>query len=343
MSKKDNTKIKCLTKQSVLNFFGNNAIILCMLLLIVVITVIEPKFISVRVLRDILIQNSSRMIIACGMAMVLISGGMDLSAGRIVGLAAVVTGSLGQMADCSSKFFPNLPQLPVVVPLLAAVVVCLLIGMLNGVAIAKFSIPPFIVTLGTGMIIWGANLLYYDLEPNNSQPIGGIQNGIKFLGSGYLGKTIPVIILIALAAVLVSWFIMKYTSFGRNIYSIGGNRDAAEVCGIRVERTLIWTYAIAAVMFAVGGFLECARTNGATASYGENYEFDAISACVVGGVSNSGGVGTIPGMVLGVLMFGIINYGLTFLGVQPYWQKIAKGVIILTAVGFDVRKNLKKK
>lgn len=298
---------------------------------------------SMRVVRDILIQNSSRMIIACGMAMILISGGMDLSAGRIVGLAAVMTGSLGQMATTTSKFFPNLPQLPVIVPLLAAIVICFVFGMLNGVLIAKFSIPPFIVTLGTAMIIWGANLLYYDIEPNNSQPIGGIQSGIKFMGSGYLAQKIPVIILIALAVVLISWFVMKYTTFGRNIYSIGGNRDAAEVCGIRVARTLIWTYAIAAVMFAVGGFLECARTNGATASYGENYEFDAIAACVVGGVSNSGGVGTIPGMVLGVLMFGIINYGLTFLGVQPYWQKIVKGIIILTAVGFDVRKNIRKK
>ncbi len=332
-----------INKNSVAHFFSNNVIILCMLLLIVVIAIIEPRFMSMRVVRDILIQNSSRMIIACGMAMILISGGMDLSAGRIVGLAAVMTGSLGQMATTTSKFFPNLPQLPVIVPLLAAIVICFVFGMLNGVLIAKFSIPPFIVTLGTAMIIWGANLLYYDIEPNNSQPIGGIQSGIKFMGSGYLAQKIPVIILIALAVVLISWFVMKYTTFGRNIYSIGGNRDAAEVCGIRVARTLIWTYAIAAVMFAVGGFLECARTNGATASYGENYEFDAIAACVVGGVSNSGGVGTIPGMVLGVLMFGIINYGLTFLGVQPYWQKIVKGIIILTAVGFDVRKNIRKK
>lgn len=334
---------KKLEGRGVLRFLGNNVIMVCMLLLIVVIAIMEPKFMSMRVVRDILIQNSSRMIIACGMAMVLISGGMDLSAGRIVGLAAVITGSLGQVADTGSKFFPNLPQLPLIVPLLAAVAVCFLFGMLNGVAIAKFSIPPFIVTLGTGMIIWGTNLLYYDIEPNHSQPIGGIQSSIKYLDSGYIAKTVPVVIVIAVVVVLISWFIMKYTAFGRSIYSIGGNRDAAQVCGIRVERTLIWTYAIAAVTFAIGGFLECARTNGATASYGENYEFDAIAACVVGGVSNSGGVGTIPGMVLGVLMFGIINYGLTFLGVQPYWQKIVKGIIILTAVGFDVRKNIRKK
>ncbi len=192
------------------------------------------------------------------------------------------------------------------------------------------------------MIIWGINLLYYDMEPNNSQPIGGIQDEIRYFGSGYVGA-IPVIIIIAVAIVVIFWFLSKYTSFGRSLYAIGGNRNAAEVCGIKVKSVLIWTYAIAAVTFAIGGYLECARTNGATASYGDGYEFDAIAACVVGGVSNSGGVGTIPGMALGVLMFGIINYGLTFLGVQTYWQNIIKGVIILTAVGFDVRKNKNRK
>lgn len=339
----NNKSVSCKGKNSILDFVMNNVIMISMFVLIVVIAIMQPRFMSTRVLRDILIQNSSRMIIACGMTMVLISGGMDLAAGRIVGLAAVMTGSLGQVAEASRRFFPNLPQMPVIVPLLAAIAICFIFGMLNGVAIAKFSIPPFIVTLGTGMIIWGSNLLYYDLAPNHSQPIGNIQTDIKFMGSGYLFGKIPVIVVIALAVVLAMWFIMKYTAFGRNIYSIGGNRDAAEVCGINVHRTLIWTYAIAAITFAIGGFLECARTNGATAAYGENYEFDAIAACVVGGISNSGGVGTIHGMVLGVLMFGIINYGLTFLGVQPYWQKIVKGIIILTAVGFDVRKNIRKK
>ena len=168
----EKTKKATFEKERVLEFFKNNVIMLCMLLLIIVIAVIQPKFISTRVLRDILIQNSSRMIIACGMAMVLISGGMDLSAGRIVGLAAVITGSLGQMGDYANRFFPNAPELPVIVPLLVSLVVCFLFGMFNGAAIAKFSIPPFIVTLATGMIIWGANLLYYDTEPNHSQPIG---------------------------------------------------------------------------------------------------------------------------------------------------------------------------
>ncbi len=330
-------------RRGLLNFLMNNVIMISLFVLIVVIAVMQPRFMSTRVLRDILIQIGPRMRIARGPTTGPIAGGMDLADGRIVGLAAVMTGSLGQVAEASRRFFPNLPQLHPILPLLAAIAVCFLFGMLNGVAIARFAIPPFIVTLGTGMIIWGTNLLYYDLEPNHSQPIGNIQPDIKFMGSGYLFGTVPVIILIAMVVVLATWFIMKYTSFGRSIYSIGGNRDAAEVCGINVTRTLIWTYAIAAITFAVGGFLECARTNGATAAYGENYEFDAIAACVVGGVSNSGGVGTIPGMVLGVLMFGIINYGLTFLGVQPYWQKIVKGVIILTAVGFDVRKNIRKK
>lgn len=323
-------------------FLGDNVIMICLFLIIVVIAIIQPRFMSLRVLRDILIQNSSKMIIACGMTMVLISGGMDLSAGRIVGLAVVITGSLGQMADYSRQFFPNLPELPFFVPLIVAIFFCFLCGLLNGVAIARFSINPFIVTLASGLIIWGSNLLYYDMEPNNSQPIGGIKDSIKFFGSGYIGG-IPVIIIIAAVTVVIFWFILKYTVFGRNIYAIGGNREAAEVCGINSKKVLIKVYAIAAISFAVAGYLECARTNGATASYGDGYEFDAIAACVVGGVSNLGGVGTIPGMVMGVLMFGIINYGLTFLGVQTYWQNVVKGIIILTAVGFDVRKNLSSK
>ena len=110
-----------------------------------------------------------------------------------------------------------------------------------------------------------------------------------------------------------------------------------------MQRTQLFVYALAGAMFGLAGFLECARTGGATSAYGLSYEFDAISACVVGGVSNMGGVGTVPGMVLGVLVFGVINYGLTFIGVNPYWQQIIKGIIIIVAVGLDMSKNRKRK
>jgi methyl-galactoside transport system permease protein len=314
----------------------------CMLFIIVILSIINPRFMSGEVLKDILMQNSTRLIIACGMTFVLISGGLDLSAGRIVGLAAVITASLGQYADYKNKFFPGMPELSVAVPILMAVGIGALCGLLNGILVAKVSIPPFIVTLGTQMAIWGVNLIYFGLEPNSSQPIGGITNTVKFFGSGLLGGIFPTVIIIAIVVIVLTWFVLKYFVFGRNVYAIGGNREAALVSGVKTNVTLIVVYVIAGLFYGIAGFLECARTGGATAAYGVNYEFDAIAACVVGGVSNYGGIGTVPGMILGVLLFGIINYGLTFIGVTPYVQQVMKGIIIIAAVGFDVKRNKKR-
>ena len=332
--------------RSVGTWTGDNVIILALIVLIVIITLINPRFFSWNVLRDVVLQNATRLIIACGMTFVLISGGVDLSAGRIVGLAAVITASLGQTLEYSRRFFPELGDIPIYVPFLAAVIVCAILGFANGFIIAKFKIVPFIVTLGIQIVAWGINLLYFDLPPNSSQPIGGIKKSITWLGSGFipgLPFRIPVIIVIALIICGICWFILAKLRFGRNVYAVGGNPEAALVSGIRVDRNLIGVYTIAGALYGIAGFLECSRTGGATSAYGLNYEFDAIAACVVGGVSNTGGIGRVPGMMLGVLVFGIINYGLTFIGVNPYWQNIIKGLIIIAAVGFDIRKNIRRK
>lgn len=322
----------------------DNVIILALVALMIMITIINPRFCSLNVLRDVVLQNSTKLIIACGMTFILISNGVDLSAGRIVGLAAVMTASLGQTAYYARRFYPELDDLPIIVPFLIAVIVSAAFGFANGYVIAKFKIVPFIVTMGMQMIAWGINLLYFDLPPNSSQPIGGIKRSITWFGSGYVsGTKIPVIIVTALIICGICWFILAKLRFGRSVYAVGGNAEAALVSGINVDKTLIGVYTIAGITYGIAGFLECARTGGATSAYGLNYEFDAISACVVGGVSNTGGIGTIPGMMLGVLVFGIINYGLTFIGVNPYWQNIIKGVIIIAAVGFDIRKNIRRK
>jgi len=318
-------------------FLTENVIFIVLFLLVAVITVMEPSFFSLRVLRDLLLQNSTRLIIASGMAFILISGGVDLGAGRLVGLAAVITASMSQTPDYARRFFPNLPVLPIILPILCAVLVGTLLGVLNGTLIARFNIPAFIATLGTQIVIYGMNSLYFDMPPNSSQPIGGIRGDLTFLGSGYAG-IFPVVILIAALVLAVVWFVLQSTRFGRNIYAIGGNKEAATVSGIKVRRTTIAVYAIGSALFALAGVLECAKSGGATSNYGNMYEFDAIAACVVGGVSNTGGVGTVPGMIAGVFIFGIISYGLTFIGVSPYWQLIVKGIIIVSAVGLDVRK-----
>lgn len=326
-----------------LAFASDKAIMLCLLVMIIIIGIINPRFISMRVLRDVAMQNSTKLIMACGMTFILIVGGVDLSAGRVMGFAAVMTASLGQTLSYARRFYPNMPEMPLIVPLLAAMAVGAIFGCMNGFIISRFKITAFIVTLGTQVISWGVNLLYFDIEPNSSQPIGGVKGSITKLGSGLLPGNIPIVLVIAIGIVLVTWFILAKTRFGRNVYAIGGNAEAANVSGIRVARVQTLAYTLAGVMFGLAGFLECARTGGATSAYGLNYEFDAISACVVGGVSNMGGVGTVPGMVIGVLVFGVINYGLTFIGVNPYWQQIIKGIIIIAAVGIDMSKNRKRK
>lgn len=329
--------------KKVLAFASDKAIMLCLLVMIIIIGIINPRFLSMRVLRDVAMQNSTKLIMACGMTFILIVGGVDLSAGRVMGFAAVVTASLGQTITYARRFFPNMPEMPLIVPLLAAMAVAAVFGWLNGFITSRFKITAFIVTLGTQVIAWGANLLYFDIKPNSSQPIGGVKSSITNLGSGLLPGKIPIVLVIAVGVVLITWFILAKTRFGRNVYAIGGNTEAANVSGIRVARVQTWAYTLAGVMFGLAGFLECARTGGATSAYGLSYEFDAISACVVGGVSNTGGIGTVPGMVIGVLVFGVINYGLTFIGVNPYWQQIIKGVIIIAAVGIDMSKNRKRK
>lgn len=328
------------------NFVNQYVIYIVLALLVVGIAVYDPNFIGINTLRDILIQSSTRVIIALGVAFILITGGTDLSAGRMVGLTAVISASMLQVEEYPRRFFPDLPQLQMWIPIVIAIVVGLIFGMINGLIVAKFKVPPFIATLGTMVAIYGLNSLYFDTEPNQSQPIGGLRNDFTTLGSGSVGSgefSIPYIVLIAIAVCFIVWVMFNKTRLGKNMYAIGGNEQAAKVSGINVTKYLIFIYAIAGALYGLAGVLEAARTGGATNNYGNMYELDAIAACVVGGVSTTGGIGTVPGIMAGVLIFTVINYGLTFVGVGPYWQQIIKGAIIVAAVAFDMRKYASKK
>ena len=260
----------------------------------------------------------------------------------MVGLAAVISASMIQAADYTSKFYPNLGHLPMVVPILAGILAGGIVGLLNGFIVSRFEVPPFIATLGTMVIVYGANSIYFDLPPNKSQPIGGLRADFTKLGTeSFLG--IPYVIIIAIIVTLIIYVVLNKTKLGKDVYAIGGNREAAIVSGINVKKCLLWIYVIAGVLYGIAGVLEAARTGGATNNYGNGYELDAIAACVVGGWSVAGGVGTVPGIVVGVLIFSVINYGLTFIGVNPYWQQIIKGLIIVSAVAVDIRKYIRKK
>jgi methyl-galactoside transport system permease protein len=318
------------------------AIALVLAGLVIAIGAVESTFLSPDNLGNILRISSVRVIIALGVGGILITRGTDLSAGRTVGLCACIAASLMQRPDYASKMFPDLPYLPLIVPILAALAVGFLVGLLNGIVVAYLKVPPFITTLGTMVIVYGACSLYVDRPPRGAMPIGGLRDDFTSLGTGSWAG-IPKLILIAALVLFLYWVLLNWTRFGKNIYAIGGNPQAAKVSGVNVNRNLILVYILGGVMYGLAGVLLAARSGGATNNYGLMYELDAIAAAVIGGVSTAGGVGTVWGMLIGVLIFQVLDNGLVVLGVSPYWQQIVKGIIIVVAVGIDIRKYVAKK
>ena len=320
------------------DFFLKNALIFALLVMVVVVAIISPNFIQNNVLLDILSQSSIRLIIALGICMTLLIAGTDLSAGRMVGLAAVISTSMLQNPTYANRFYPNLPQVPVILPIVIAILVCGLFGVLNGFLVAKYNMHPFIATLATQVMIYGVASIYFDLPPNNSQPIGGVRSDFTVIAQFKIGNMVSILIPIALIVTGVMWFVLNKTVFGKNIYAIGGNMEAARVSGVNVFKTLMQIFILAGLLYGFAGVLEAARTAGATNNYGNGYELDAIAACCVGGVSLAGGIGKVSGIIVGVLIFTVIQYGLQFINVNPYWQQVIKGIIIAVAVAIDLSK-----
>ena len=323
-------------KFNIKNILSNYALYFIMILMVIVIGSMSPKFFSWRVLRDILMQSSTRIIVALGCLFILISGSADLSGGRTVGLTAVIAGSLAQKADYYIKFW-NLPELPPIVPIFAAVLVGLIVGLLNGFTVSKLKVPAFLATLGWMMVVYGTNLLLCNKPPNNSQPLGGFLKNFTNLGSGNIAG-IPIIVFFALGMCIIVHVLLTKTTLGREIFSVGSNAEAARVSGINVFKIQMITFALAGACYGLAGALEAARIGSANSSYGNGYEMDAIASCIVGGCSMTGGVGSVIGVFLGVIIFNVINYGLTFIGLSSYWQWVVKGLIIIIAVSIDMRK-----
>lgn len=316
----------------------DKALIFVLLMMIVVIIFIEPAFFQWRVMKDILTQSAVKLICALGLMFPLLLGGTDLSGGRQVGFAAVLVASMSQTMEYVNRFYPDLPNLPIFVPILITLAVVAVIGLCNGLMIAKLKMAPFIATFGMSTIVYGMNCLYFSQEPNRSQPIGGIREDLTCLASTQI-LGVSLLVWIALAVAFVVWFVLNRTTFGKHVYIVGGNKEAAKVSGVNVGLIIVICFIIESCLVGLGGILEVARTGGANSGYGVSYEFDAISACVVGGVSLSGGSGKVSGAIIGVIIFTIISYGLTFIGLNPNWQLIIKGLIICAAVALDMQKN----
>lgn len=338
---------KIITKERLSNFFIKNGMILIIFMLIGYIIFTEPKFLSVVNVINILTQASTKLIMALGVGGLIVLAGTDLSAGRAIGMTAIVSTAILQSATSATKYFPNMPEMPIIVGFAAAILVGALIGFINGIGVAKLKLHAFIATLGTQLVLYGLIQAFINNSPHGAQPLSGFQPKYQELAIGRINLggnvSIPYLVIFALLATIVIWFIWNKTTLGKNMFAIGGNMEAAEVSGINVERNIIYVFIISGIMYGIAGFLEAPRLGNANIITGQNYELDAIAACVVGGVSFSGGVGKISGIVLGIILLQTINYGLTFLGLNTYWQILIKGLLIIVSVALDTRKYIKKK
>lgn len=335
------SRLLSMTAQQWKDLLINNAIYIAIFAMIAVIIVLEPSFVSWAVLENILTQSSVRLILAYGVAGIIILQGTDLSLGRMVGLAAVISASMLQRSDYLARFYPDIPALPLIVPLLAAILATSFFSAISGWVVARFKIHPFLATLGMMITAYGVVLLYFGSGAPGPQPIGGHDpRYIQFVQGDTL--RLPNLVWYAAIVSVLVWILWNKTTFGKNMFAVGGNPEAAEVSGVNVKRTIVTVYILASVMYGIGGFLEAARIGSANANTGFGYELDAIAACVVGGISFSGGIGKVSGAIAGVLMFTIISYGMTFIGLDVAYQNIFRGVIIVSAVAIDNQKYLKK-
>jgi inositol transport system permease protein len=270
-------------------------------------------------------------IISVGVTQVIITGGIDLSSGSVVGLTAMVAASFAQSSTWARAVYPALTDMPFFVPIGIGLLIGLLAGYINGQLITKTKIPPFIATLGMMVSARGLSKLY-----TKGQPISGLTDQFNFIGSGIWPVVVFLIIAIAFHIVL------RYTRYGKFTYAIGANVQAARVSGINVETHLVKVYAIAGLLAGLAGIITAARVQTAQAGMGVNYELDAIAAAVIGGTSLTGGVGRIAGTVIGTVILGVMISGFTFLNVDAYYQEIAKGFIIVAAVAIDVYRQKKR-
>jgi len=323
----------------------NNAIYIVLILLFIGIVLAEPRFLSMRNFGFIMTQSAPRVIIALGVAGILVLGGTDLAAGRMVGMAGILSASLLQAVDYSLRIYTGLPALPLWLPILACIALCAIFSFVQAMLVAVLRIAPFIASLGMQMVVYGVQSIYFDTI-NKSAPIGGLSKAFSNFAQGSFnvgGTMIPFIVIYAIVIATTIWFIWNKTTLGKHMFAIGGNPEAAVISGVNTTLITVIIYMMAGALYGFAGFLEAGRPGSATNSMGSGYELDAIAACVVGGVSLRGGIGSISGIVTGVLIFQVINYGLVFIGVNPYVQYLIKGVIILFAIAIDTQKYIKRK
>ena len=331
------------------NLILNNALLIIMIIAVIAIAISNPRFVTPNSLINIVSQTAAYLPVALGVAGCIVLTGTDLSAGRIVGLTACVGASLLQAVDGANKMWPNVGVLPIPVVLLIVVALGALIGAFNGFFVGKFKLHPFIVTLATQLIIYTALLVYVKMGNNGGMAISGLDKSYSNFVVGnpplltFGDIRIPNYVIIAVVLTALMWFIWNKTTFGKSMFALGANEEAARVSGVNVLKTTIMVFALGGAMYSFTGFIEGARVASNTANTGFNYELDGIAACVIGGVSFVGGIGKISGIVIGVLMLRLIFVGLNMMQINQDLFYLIKGAIILFACTLDMRKYLVKK
>ena len=312
----------------VVRFFKENLGILIALIALCLILTVNPAtsrtFLTSQNIFNMLRQTSTNLYIACGMTMVIILGGIDLSVGSIIALSGCIA------AGCVVHYY-----FPIAIAILVGILVGLLVGLFNGVVIAKTTIPAFIVTLATMNIARGFAYVY-----TGGSPVRVITKEWQFIGGGYVG-IFPVPVIILFIVLILTGLIMNKTRLGRYIYAVGGNAQAAEFSGINVAKVKFLVQVFSGIMAGLAGIVLASRMYSGQPTAGEGAEMDAIAAVVVGGTSMAGGSGKLGGTIIGGLIIGVLNNGLNLMNVNSFWQYVVKGAVILLAVYVDYLRHRK--
>lgn len=296
--------------------YGNVFVII---FLIVVFSLLNPAFMSLYNFTNIVRQISMVGIMSVGFTMVLIGGGLDLSIGAQIAFMNVIVATMIDSGGVNP-----------VVAALAGIIITTLIGTFNGYVISRTSIPPMIATLAMQTILRGAGYII-----SKGYPIYGIPDGIKFLGQGYIFGVIPVPGLILIAIIIIGSFLLNKTYLGRHFYALGSNAEATRLAGVNIHFTRTVTYTILGALTGVAGLIMLGRVGSAQPNIAANYEMNTLTACVIGGVSLSGGKGSVMGALLGAIVIGILNNGMSLAGANEYWQMVITGSVLLGVVLFD--------
>jgi ribose transport system permease protein len=303
-------------------FVSKNVMFIALLVLCVILSVLSPRFFTFRNFMNVIMQSTTMGIVAVGMTFVIITGGIDLSVGSVLAFSAAI--GAGVMMKVG---------LPIPVAIVLMILVGAFFGLAHGLLISRLNLPAFIVTLGGMSIARGFTMVFMQ-----GQTIRGLSPAFQFIGNGQVIGIIPCAALILVVVYFIANYVLKYTTYGRSVYALGGNREATALSGINSKRVETIAFVISGITCGLGAIILDARLGTAVPTAGEGLELDAIGAVVIGGASLSGGRGTILGTLVGVFILGIISNGLNLLNVDPFFQGVVRGAVILIAVLIDTIK-----